>query len=344
MCETGMEQTDRVTVRDAKMDNFRGILMALVVLGHLLELQAGRAGADCLYRIIYSFHKPLFVWISGYYAKKADFRCLRTLVLPYVIFQVLYWRETLYFWNAATGTLLLQPFWIMLYLLALLIWRLLLPLMYAKSTRGRAVTLGAVTVLALLAGWNQELSLALCLQRVVSLLPMFLLGYYCGDWGKTASDRWNRLGTGKRSICRAVLVLLVLAGFAAVVLRRSETVVTWLYWEYPYGYDGGTVLVRLWLIVFAVVCLAAALTLVPGRKVPFLTWLGQSTLSVYLLHGLVIKALEHWNFIGSVQHPTLWTAVLWIGMLLIFASPPVVKLFRICFQKSGKKSTRQAAA
>lgn len=55
--------------RDAYWDNCRAVLMWLVVLGHTIQLMdAGRFFANPLFKAIYLFHVPLFMWVSGYFA------------------------------------------------------------------------------------------------------------------------------------------------------------------------------------------------------------------------------------------------------------------------------------
>ena len=59
--------------RDGKMDNLKGILIIMVVLGHLTELLLKSGEGGIVYRLIYAFHMPAFIFISGYFAK-SDFK------------------------------------------------------------------------------------------------------------------------------------------------------------------------------------------------------------------------------------------------------------------------------
>ena len=53
-------------VREYKFDNLKILLILLVVLGHIIE---PFYKLNTLYLIIYAFHMPVFVYISGYFAK-----------------------------------------------------------------------------------------------------------------------------------------------------------------------------------------------------------------------------------------------------------------------------------
>lgn len=87
--------------RISYIDQLKGITIFLVVLGHLIEHNAGRN--NFLWTFIYSFHMPLFMFISGYLANvtfKIDHlnfsnivlfigKKSRTLLLPFLSWGVL---------------------------------------------------------------------------------------------------------------------------------------------------------------------------------------------------------------------------------------------------------------
>ena len=60
--------------RDCSFDFVRGVLIYLVVFGHVIVVSgqitsdAVGIGKDIVFSLIYSFHMPLFVFISGYFA------------------------------------------------------------------------------------------------------------------------------------------------------------------------------------------------------------------------------------------------------------------------------------
>ncbi len=326
-------------MRSAKMDNFRGLLMLLVVLGHLLELRRGTI-TDYLYLLIYSFHMPLFVWISGYFAKPADRSCARTLLLPYLVFQLLYSAQAVFLCQTEEELKLLEPYWLMWFLMALFLWRLLLPLLKAERLREQGIILALVLALSLLTGWEKELRYVLSFQRMVALFPMFLLGYYCRGRSGQISRWWRRSDPGERRLMAAVLVMTVLVTFALLWLFRDDVSRKWLYWKYPYGKRGGTVMSRATLLAFAVVCLCLFLLGVPDRQLPFLTRLGRNTLPVYLLHGFVIEFLDYHEILEKTEHPAVLISLLLAGMLLLFSSPPVGHLFRRCFGAGERGKAR----
>ena len=56
--------------RDYFFDNLKAVLIFLVVLGHFLLPIHGRNYLVVVKRLIYVFHMPLFVFVSGYFAKR----------------------------------------------------------------------------------------------------------------------------------------------------------------------------------------------------------------------------------------------------------------------------------
>lgn len=329
-------------MRSARLDNLKCLLIFCVVLGHLLELQDGVA-TDYLYLTIYTFHMPLFVWVSGYVARPADRRCLRSLALPYVIFQLLYSLAAVYLWGTEEEIKLLEPYWLMWFLMALLIWRLLIPLLEASTPRRQALTLAGAFALSLFTGWSTELRYVLSFQRMMALLPMFLLGYYCRGYQTQVLQWWKAQGRTKRNLFRLALGLVIVAGLLLIFYYydQGEILRRWLYWKYPYGKRGGSVLTRAAFTVYAVIWLGFILTLIPGKTIPGLTRIGQNTLPVYLLHGFVIEALD-WSGIYDAQgEPWLLTLILLVAMVLLFSSPVVGDLFRRCFNPKKKQTEKK---
>ena len=67
------------------IDIARGIAIILMIVGHVVKFNG------LVWRIIYSFHMPLFIICSGYFFKKEEKlsecikKVIKKLILPYVI-------------------------------------------------------------------------------------------------------------------------------------------------------------------------------------------------------------------------------------------------------------------
>ena len=83
-------------------DSLKGILMILVVLGHAIQYTIGNeCYANRLWNIIYSFHMPAFMAVSGYLAfrlnsssggnlRKVVSRRFRQLVVPFILWTLVW--------------------------------------------------------------------------------------------------------------------------------------------------------------------------------------------------------------------------------------------------------------
>lgn len=94
--------------RDLSIDYIKGILIFLVVWGHLIEFSLVDHSAiyyDTLRKAVYSFHMPLFVFISGwFFSSKSSFinlikKQFGRLLLPQVSFVILGLIIYTCFWN-----------------------------------------------------------------------------------------------------------------------------------------------------------------------------------------------------------------------------------------------------
>lgn len=63
-------------MRDKKIDFLKGFAIILVVLGHVVQYGHPNYNENIVYKLIYSFHMPLFMFLSGWvmnYSLKKDF-------------------------------------------------------------------------------------------------------------------------------------------------------------------------------------------------------------------------------------------------------------------------------
>ena len=54
------------TTRFEFVDALRGFAIVFVVIGHTLQYGAADPDENALFRLIYAFHMPLFMFISGF--------------------------------------------------------------------------------------------------------------------------------------------------------------------------------------------------------------------------------------------------------------------------------------
>ena len=168
--------------RDYRIDNAKGILIILVVIGHfLLPVASTRFTTNSLY-LIYTFHMPCFIFISGYLAKgvyrDGKFRWDRLLRLAwlYFLFELgVHVTEGLLEGHIGWRIDFLHESGAPWYLLALIFWYLLIP---ACFYMGKWISLLLALAVGLAGGYAGGLGDFLAADRVLAFAPFFYLGYF----------------------------------------------------------------------------------------------------------------------------------------------------------------------
>ncbi|MCX5349261.1 MULTISPECIES: acyltransferase family protein [Streptomyces] len=321
--------------RDAFFDNAKYLAIVLVAVGHAWEPLKGQSRAlEAAYMVVYAFHMPAFIIISGYFSRSFDMRAdrLKRLVtgvaVPYVVFEVAYvlfkrWADD----DPSLPVSLLDPWFLTWFLCALFIWRLSTPLW--KLVRR---PLPLALLVAMLATTSPSIGDDLDLQRTLQFLPFFVLGLCMKPEHFQLVRR------------REVRILSVPVFAAALV-------VSW--WAVPrmnpgwfYHRDSAQELGAPWWVgpVMVLALLGCSLLLtacffawVPRRRMWF-TALGAGTLYGYLLHGFLVKGGDYWGwFDHEWLHRPLGeifvTLVAGVAVTLL-CTAPVRRVFRFAMEPS----------
>ncbi|MBM7693113.1 fucose 4-O-acetylase-like acetyltransferase [Peribacillus deserti] len=272
--------------RDYFFDNAKFILMVFVVFGHLLRTYIEQNEIIyTIYKVIYTFHMPGFILVSGFFAKGIyekgyAGKLAKKLILPYLIFQIIYTIYYYYLYNKSEITFnLFDPQWALWFLISLFCWNLMLPL-FARLKRwtGLGVALG----LALAAGYINEISNFLSLSRTLVFFPIFLLGYHLGK------DDIKKLMSNRARVVSAITFAAVFIWFYV----NKDMDYKWLLGSKPYAQLEETSIFsmfkRLGLYGLSLMMVLSFFSFVPNKKFFFTNW-GKQTLYVYLLHGFFIK-------------------------------------------------------
>lgn len=160
-----------ISERNYKMDNMKALMIYLVVFGHMLECFNGTI-RWWIYLTIYSFHMPVFAYITGYFSRINPERTIRGILYPYFLYQTLYLAFQRFFLEQENIFQFTTPYWLLWYLISLLCWQMLLPLISWKEfTQGKVLI--ATFLLSLAAGFDNTVGYYLSLSRTLVLLPFF---------------------------------------------------------------------------------------------------------------------------------------------------------------------------
>jgi len=312
--------------RSYKNDTIRFLLMFLVIVGHAMELFGG-GWVSLLYTIIYSFHMPAFLFLTGKFAKFDRKKILKHFCIPYFVFQTLYLCFSA---KVVTGTEIeLQyttPYWILWYLLVVIFYYLLIPALPDKGTAYAVIAIFAAFLVALLAGYEISIGYYLSLSRFLVYLPFFLWGYYADSLpGKT------RLSHGKCKLAVIFLSIVVIL-LGEYYILRSSIPVRLLYGSNSYSACGSTVIARLVVMIVAAGWIVFLNSVLPNRRIAVVSVLGRNTMSVFLLHGFVIKlAMKYTLFRFTQAQNLLLACVLAIILIAAFGNQTFGKMYKTLF-------------
>ncbi|MFF4014854.1 acyltransferase family protein [Streptomyces sp. NPDC001843] len=332
----------RAQQRDPFFDNAKYLAIVLVAMGHAWEpLRSDSRTVTALYTVVYAFHMPAFIIVSGYFSRGFDAspakirRLVTGVAVPYVVFETAYTFFTRWSDGVPDRPIsLLDPLYLTWFLAALFIWRLTTPLWQLVRR-----PLPLALVLAMLATLSPSIGKDLDLQRALQFLPYFVLGL---------SLRPEHFRMVRRRAVRVASVVVFAGASAAAYWAAPRNDYVWLFHRdsaeelgAPSWY--GPVMT---LAVFGVslALVACFLAWVPGRRTWFTT-LGAGTLYGYLLHGFVVQAANHWDWSGHgwARQPLGEIAATLVAGLVVtvLCTAPVRRVLRFAVEPKLDRAFRR---
>lgn len=320
-------------VRDAYLDNAKYLTIVLVAVGHAwAPLTGDSRSTSALYYLLYTFHMPAFIVVSGYLSRSFEYRprqirrLLTGIVVPYLVFQTLY---TLFMRWAADDPerefSYQEPEFALWFLMALCLWRLTTPVW-----RQLRWPLPVAVAVAVAASVTPSVGNDLDLMRVAQFLPFFVLGL--------------RLQPRHFEMVRRRVVRAVAVPVAAGALVVSYAAVPYIS-AAPFLHDKPTQELGLpsWLgaattltaFGCALVMTVCFLAWVPRRHMWF-TPLGAGTLGAYLLHVYPVAYAKEFGWFEEegARHPLdrFAITVLAVMVMTLLCTTPVRRALRFVLE------------
>lgn len=253
---------------------------------------------------IYIFHMPLFIFISGYFSrkkKKAELPAsIWKLLEPLIIFQALTLLPRFIMKGFSFGAIL-TPWYVLWYLLSLIYWRLLIQIIPDRILNNTKLILIVTFCISILAGFlpfNRFLSI----QRTLSFMPFFFLGYYMRGKNIYLPKKYKPLS------------FLFLISVIAVPLCFPQFLGSLTHAD-PYGNAYGA-LKRMFTFGLAILMSIAFINVCPNK--PWIAQQGRLTMQYYIYHALAITPLmviaSKLNIPMSFGSATIYTIVMTIGI------------------------------
>ncbi|TDC84775.1 acyltransferase family protein [Actinomadura sp. 7K507] len=324
------EIVENQKLRDPFFDNARFLAVVLVVIGHTVTLFPPNNATHPAVLLLQTFRMPLLIIVTGHLARNFTFndekvRGLVTgLVLPYLIFEMLYATSAWLTGTAAFNLQILLPTYLMWFLMSVIIWRLTVP--FWRNVRWPLAIALALSIISYTHAMPHELTL----RRLFSLLPFFVLGVCL---------QRKHFKFLKKPGMPALGILVLAAGISFYYAGGRYVPEYWTYWDRGYEWLGVRpfpgVFIHVGMLLLATLLAAAVLTLVPGRRTWF-TAFGTKTMYAYLLHGLGIMTLIYIGvhetaFVQTVPG-VLISAIVAAGAAVLLCTPPVVKTTRFLIE------------
>ncbi|MGK5693062.1 acyltransferase family protein [Streptomyces sp. URMC 128] len=331
--------------RDAFFDNAKYLAIVLVAMGHAWEpLKGDSRILEAAYQVVYAFHMPAFIIISGYFSRSFDMRpdrlkrLITGVAVPYIVFETAYPLFKRFIDNDPHQDIsLLDPWYLTWFLCALFIWRLTTPI-WKMARWPLPLALG----LAMLATVSTEIGDDLDLQRVLQFLPFFVLGLVMKP------EHFHMVR--RRSVrIASVPVFAAALAFSWWAVPRMNT--AWFYHrdaaqELGAPWWTGPVMV-LAMFGCSLVLTACFFAWVPRRHMWF-TALGAGTLYGYLLHGFLVKAGDYQGwFEPAWMHRPLGEIAVTVAaaaVVTVLCTKPVQRVFRFAMEPKMEWAFKRDAA
>ncbi|GAA0118246.1 acyltransferase family protein [Clostridium perfringens] len=315
----------KTQTRNYLIDNSKGLLIFLVVLGHSLEfIRKDYEVARLLYVFIYEFHMPVFVFISGYLSKnveKGRRNAVRNFLTPFLLFNII--------WNLITlaGPLFLRgkftklpneqafsfftPGWALWYIFAMFLWKILLPdLLKFKNIFILSIVAGIFVKL------SGEFGSYMALSRTITFAPFFLAGYYSSEEKLKRFRKFTRFNIINK--VPSILILIIGVLIALIFVNYSNIADEFFWADRSYSnfnikiFTGILLYIAVYIIGFAFVYVF--INLMPENQT-FLSKIGKNTLSVYFLHTYFIGSILGLTSLMSSNYGKLLALI--VGSLIV---------------------------
>ena len=314
--------------RNIYLDNIKGALILLVVIGHLFELmRANFKIGNQLFMFIYVFHMPMFALLSGYFSKgeRGVFAANKTFLaifLPFAFFQIIFLIiKYLYY------PIILKDFIIAVltpqdglwYIFCLFFWRLILP-NFVRLPKPMILSI----FIGLLGGFLPKYGTLLSSSRMLAFFPFFMLGYYLRTKGTFVS--YSRNNRENNLIFLSVLILVCALGCSIILNGNFQDY--FLYYHFYFEEWR-----PIWFsLLFRVIAYSSALLagfsfmyIIPKSN-SFFSKLGEKSLYIYLLHCVIIHFFVCSKMLNQIKAWHFFFLMTLLGFpLTVFLSTDIVQ-------------------
>ena len=334
-------------------DNLKFILITLVVIGHFLMFSSKDDYAMGNFLFIYSFHMPLFVFVTGFFAKRiisADGnRRLNKIISFFIIYLIYklfiflicnYVYNVEYVFNFFTES---EAPW---YLLGCIIW-IMITVIFTEVKPKYLFIFSFICFLFI--SYDNNIVDQFCLSRVLIFYPFYLLGYYITP--EQINKIVDILHNKKRYLLLSIVFLtgvyfiFVYCAKDLYFLRPFFTARNpFAYIDFPFDILCTGAFFRAFWFLYLILLGLAIFTIIPNKKTSYSEF-GSRTLQVYVLHFIVVLIVMYgstFSFLVKLFGNHVYAVLIIIGFVtslvlsLRVFEKPFAKILKLDFSKLYK--------
>ena len=297
----------------------RFLLIILVSIGHFVNGRSSETYQG-VYLFVYSFHMPLFMFISGLFHKNKNIiRRVLAYICIYAIFCLsIYGIKTLF--GVKTSLKLLEQSGAPWFMLALAVY---IVLGYLLRSCNLFVVLAVSVAVSLAAGYFSEIGYFLCGSRIIYFWPYYCIGMLARreKLEEAVSNRKFRIAGAAVLICWLAVCMLLTAKVSA--LRPFMTGKL----GYPEERYALGALFRFGMYLLASGLSLAFIFITPRKNLGVITEFGGRTIQVYFWHRLILYVLAYNGIADFFYNGGAVMKMLWIAVAVVVSLFTSLKIF-----------------
>jgi fucose 4-O-acetylase-like acetyltransferase len=263
---------------------------------------------------------PAFILIAGYFShgflKKGYYsKIFLKVLLPYVIFQLLYTLYYDYYQGLNFDLQFFTPRWTLWFLVSLFFWKLMIPLFSRFSFLiGMLIAIG----LGVGVGYFDGIDRFLSISRTLVFFPFYLLGFHLdkNHFEILRMSFFKKLGL-------FVFIMMLLVSHTIVPYDFSDWLKGTNVFEHSHDF-----LYRIAIYLSMALSTFSFLSLNTSKKTRF-THVGKNSFYVFILHGFVVRTVMDSKFAQYLDNYYGYVFILLLAFLttITLGSERVAKLF-----------------
>ena len=315
--------------KDLRMSNLKGILIFLVVFGHFIEIYKKEYYE--LFVFIYAFHMPVFIFISGYFAKRMRISKIINLILLYLIFQTFF--NIILFLTGDTPFQFTygEPHFHLWYIVSLGVWYSIVYVIskFNLNARDKWIVFFILCIIGFMSRWYTDdivefvkqfydnfSSYTLSYQRTLSFMPFFFVGYFMNK--ETLQSVYESIQNNLATWF--VLVITIFISFYYFQMDNDmESVFRGSYGIHRYLEDSDGFFVyslKIGVHYLLALWLCYLLCIIVSNNVNILTKWGDNSLTIFLFHPVFVFVLRQSEFMDDWDPLTKVSFCLMVAMMV----------------------------